>query len=190
MGDRRPFQRLSDNSGQKQQRDTMNLERKDFFRQLAEKYAPCLGMKQPETKKFRMVLKEYIKEHRKEINAVHVERIEDLKKLEETFEQYIANKQIGRSSLSRVFSHIENLKEISYKIALEDVEIMKKSKPYFTLLHVNNKEIMQAISEIAKNDPDIKQHKDKNKELMKEYQSVIKELSRIKERLDRNLLQQ
>jgi hypothetical protein len=189
MGDKRPFQRLSDGSGQKQQRDTTKPERKDFFRQLAEEYAPCLGMKQSETKKFRTVLKEYIKEHRKEINDVHDKRIKDLKKLEETFEQYIANKQIGRSSLSRMFSHIKNLKEISYKIALEDVEIMKKSIPYFTLLH-KSKEIMQAISETAKNDPDIKQHKDKIKELMKEYQSGIKELSRIKEKLDRNLLQQ
>jgi hypothetical protein len=49
---------------------------------------------------------------------------------------------------------------------------------------------MQAISQTAKNDPDIKQHKDKNEELMKEYKSGIKKLSRIKERLDRRLSQQ
>jgi hypothetical protein len=147
-------------------------------------------MKQPETKKFRTVLKEYTQEHRKEINDLHVERVKDLKKIEETFEQYIENGRIGRSALSSVFSNIENLKRISYEIAIEDVKIMEKSIPYYTLLHIDNKEIMQAISQTAKNDPDIKQHKDKNEELMKEYKSGIKKLSRIKERLDRRLSQQ
>ncbi len=190
MGDRRPLQRLSDNSGQKQQRDTMNPERKDFFRQLAEKYAPCLGMKRPETKKFRTVLEEYTKEYRKEVTAAHDGRIKDLKELKENFEQYIVNGQIGRSALSKVFRKIENLKEISYEIVKGDVENMEKYKSYYALLHIDNKEIMQAISQTAENDPDIKQHKDKKEELMKKYKSGIKGLSRIKEELDRRPPQQ